>query len=231
MQIRKPRQQFVSPSDAEVAIRRVIHAHMENFPPRLFDTTTGLLHDRDAQINAFKTSTQYKEILSLTIKHADRRSERIEEVILVYFRYAMLSHRWEGKEPLLHDIQDKVVYELEPVDGVHKLQSFCKVARDAGYRWAWSDTCCIDKSNNVELQESVNTMFVWYRFVQSTIINAQIIRLPIGYDLHHTTWHHLLKMFKRSSSAFEFSLWESKCRQDHPSKRLQCHRKARHLRW
>jgi hypothetical protein len=41
----EPPQQFVSPSDAEVAIRRVIHAHMENFPPRLFDTTTGLLHD------------------------------------------------------------------------------------------------------------------------------------------------------------------------------------------
>jgi hypothetical protein len=166
----EPRQQFVSPSDAEVAIRRVIHAHMENFPPRLFDTTTGLLHDRDAQINVFKTSTQYKALLSLTIKRADRRSECIKEAILVYFRYAMLSHRWEGKEPLLHDIQDKVVYELEPVDGVHKLQSFCKVARDAGYRWAWSDTCCIDKSNNVELQESVNTMFVWYRHSALTII-------------------------------------------------------------
>ncbi|KAJ8596598.1 hypothetical protein M405DRAFT_135145 [Rhizopogon salebrosus TDB-379] len=170
MQIRRMRQQFASPSDAEVAIRRVIHAHMENLPPRLFDTTTGLLHDRDAQIDAFKTSTQYKELLSLTIKHADRRSERIKEAILTYFCYAMLSHRWEGREPLLHDIQDKVVYQLEPVGGVHKLQSFCKVARDGGYRWAWSDTCCIDKSNNVELQESVNTMFVWYRHSALTII-------------------------------------------------------------
>jgi hypothetical protein len=164
------RQQYVSPSDAEAAIRRVIHAHMENFPLRLFDTTTGLLHDRDAQINAFKMSTHYKELLSLTIKHADRRPERIEEAILTYFRYAMLSHRWEGKEPLLHDIQDKVVYQLKPVGGVHKLQSFCKVARDAGYRWAWSDTCCIDKSNSVELQRSVNTMFVWYRHSALTII-------------------------------------------------------------
>jgi hypothetical protein len=87
------RQQYISPSDAEVAIRRVIHTCIENFPPRLFDTTTGLLHDRDAQIDAFKMSTQYKELLSLTIKHADRRPERIEEAILTYFRYAMLSHR------------------------------------------------------------------------------------------------------------------------------------------
>ncbi|KAJ8582288.1 hypothetical protein M405DRAFT_800481 [Rhizopogon salebrosus TDB-379] len=144
---------------------------MENFPPRLFDTTTGLLHHRDAQINVFKASTQYKELLSLTMKHADRRSECIEEVVMTYFRYAMLSHRWEGQEPLLHDIQDKAVYELELVGGVHKLQSFCRVARDAGYRWAWSDTCCIDKTNNVELQESVITMFVWYRHSALTIIH------------------------------------------------------------
>ena len=64
----------------------------------------------------------------------------------------MLSHRWEGKEPLLHEIQDKKVHELNPVDGIVKLQSFCKVARDRGYRWAWSDTCCIDKNNNIEFQ-------------------------------------------------------------------------------
>jgi hypothetical protein len=31
------------------------------------------------------------------------------------------------------------------------LQKFCKVARDAGHHWAWSDTCCIDQKNNAEL--------------------------------------------------------------------------------
>ncbi|KAG1732344.1 heterokaryon incompatibility protein-domain-containing protein [Suillus lakei] len=89
---------------------------------------------------------------------------------MMYFRYAMLSHRWEGEEPLLQDIRDKVVYELDPVGGITKLQSFCKTARDAGYRWAWSDTCCIDKSNNVELQESVNSMFVWYHHSALTVV-------------------------------------------------------------
>ncbi|KAJ8591976.1 hypothetical protein M405DRAFT_931811 [Rhizopogon salebrosus TDB-379] len=176
MQMPKLRQQDVS--DAEVTIRTVIHTHTEDFPPRLFDTTTGLLHDRDAQIDVFKTSTQYKELLSLTIKHTDRQLERVGEAILTYFRYAMLSHRWEGKEPLLHDIQDKVVYELKPVAGMHKLQSFCRVARDAGYRWAWSDTCCIDKSNHVELQESVNAMFVWYHRSALTVIYLSDVSRP-----------------------------------------------------
>ena len=164
------RQRYLSLSDAEEAIRKVIQAQLENAPPRLLDTTTGLLHDRDAQIDAFTTSIQYKELLSLTMKHADLPLERINEVVLTYFRYAMLSHRWERKEPLLHDIEGMVVYNLEPVGGTPKLQSFCKVARDSGIRWAWSDSCCIDKSNNVELQESVNTMFVWYRHSALTII-------------------------------------------------------------
>ncbi|KAG2335464.1 hypothetical protein BDR05DRAFT_898465, partial [Suillus weaverae] len=96
--------------------------------------------------------------------------KRVEEVVKSYFQYVMLSHRWEGKEPLLQDIQGKVVYKLDPVGGIKKLQSFCRTARGAGYRWAWSDTCCIDKSNNVELQESVNSMFVWYHNSALTII-------------------------------------------------------------
>jgi len=62
------------------------------------------------------------------------------------------------------------VYDLNPVYGVPKLQSFCKVARDRGYRWAWSDTCCIDKNNNIDLQESVNSMFIWYRHSALTIV-------------------------------------------------------------
>ncbi|KAG1770599.1 hypothetical protein EV702DRAFT_977955, partial [Suillus placidus] len=34
----------------------------------------------------------------------------------------------------------------------------------------WSDTCCIDQNNHVELQRSVNSMFVWYHHSALTII-------------------------------------------------------------
>ncbi|KAG1723185.1 uncharacterized protein EDB91DRAFT_1087895 [Suillus paluster] len=47
---------------------------------------------------------------------------------------------------------------------------FCKTARDAGYRWAWSDTCCIDQNNNVEIQKSFNSMFIWYHHSALTIV-------------------------------------------------------------
>ncbi|KAJ8595032.1 hypothetical protein M405DRAFT_694108, partial [Rhizopogon salebrosus TDB-379] len=36
--------------------------------------------------------------------------------------------------------------------------------------WAWADTCCIDQTNNVEVQESVNSMFVWYRHAALTVV-------------------------------------------------------------
>ncbi|KAG1787136.1 uncharacterized protein HD556DRAFT_1247289 [Suillus plorans] len=96
--------------------------------------------------------------------------KRINETVATYFRYAMLSHRWEGKEPLLQDIQDKVLYELNPVGSMVKLQSFCKIACRAGYRWAWSNTCCINKSNSVEHQEAINSMFDLYQHSALTII-------------------------------------------------------------
>ncbi|KAG2337662.1 hypothetical protein BDR05DRAFT_1063130 [Suillus weaverae] len=167
---RKLRQQYLSPSEADQAIRKVIDAQLDNAPSRVLDTTTGLLCDREAQISTFKSSIEYRELVASTITHRDIQMKHVEEVVMSYFQYVMLSHRWEGKEPLLQDIQGKVVYDLDPVGGIKKLQSFCKTARDLGYRWAWSDTCCIDKSNNVELQESVNSMFIWYHHSALTVV-------------------------------------------------------------
>jgi len=60
--------------------------------------------------------------------------QRIQDLVVTFFSCAMLSHTWEGKEPLLHEIQDQDIYKLSPVDGIVKLQSFCKIARDAGFR-------------------------------------------------------------------------------------------------
>ncbi|KAG2125112.1 hypothetical protein DEU56DRAFT_916715 [Suillus clintonianus] len=99
-----------------------------------------------------------------------RPKQSIKEVVEMFFRCVMLSHRWGDKEPLLHDIRGKVVYELKADGGITKLQSFCKIARDSGYRWAWSDTSCINKNDNLELQPSLNSMFVWYRHLSLTII-------------------------------------------------------------
>ncbi|KAG2367929.1 hypothetical protein BDR07DRAFT_1372437 [Suillus spraguei] len=122
------------------------------------------------ELSTFKIEYGYSELVSSTITHRNIQIKCIKEVVTTYFQNVMLSHRWEGKEPLLQDIQGKIVDDLDPVGGITKLQSFCKTACDLGYCWAWSDTCCIDKSNNVELQESVNSMFVWYCYSALTIV-------------------------------------------------------------
>ncbi|KAH7906973.1 hypothetical protein BJ138DRAFT_1104700 [Hygrophoropsis aurantiaca] len=167
---RKLRQQYLSPVDVDRAVQRAINQSFQNFPLRLVDTTTGHLYDRDERINAFKATPDFKELISSMTTDTTFDHARISEVIKKYFRYAMLSHRWEGTEPLLCDVRGKSVYDLEAVYPATKLQRFCQTARDAGYNWAWSDTCCIDKTNSVELQESLTSMFVWYRCSSLTVI-------------------------------------------------------------
>ncbi|KAG1774403.1 heterokaryon incompatibility protein-domain-containing protein [Suillus placidus] len=172
IQTRKLRQQYRKPSEVERDIQQVIDAQLDNAPLRVLNTTTGLLYNREAQKRAFKMSIEYKELVSSTIMHPGLHMKRIEEVAMTYLRYAMLSHRWDEKEPELQDIQGKGVYdsELDMVSGMSKLRSFCKTARDAGCNWAWSDTCCIDKNASVEFQESVTSMFRWYHHSALTIV-------------------------------------------------------------
>ncbi|KAG2360724.1 hypothetical protein BDR07DRAFT_1411764 [Suillus spraguei] len=168
--IRKLREKYISPSKAESDIQKFIDSQLYSAPFRLLNTTTGCLCDRGSQISAFKTSSEYNDLLSSIMTHPDFPVGTIADTVATYFRYVMLSHRWGENEPLLHDIQDKVVYKLKEEGALMKLQSFCKVARDAGYHWAWVDTCCIDQNNHVELQKSLNSAFVWYHHSALTIV-------------------------------------------------------------
>ncbi|KAF2968608.1 hypothetical protein GQX73_g5009 [Xylaria multiplex] len=48
--------------------------------------------------------------------------------------------------------------------GSKKIQGYCNiVARGRNLKWAWIDTCCIDKRSSAELSEAINSMFKWYR--------------------------------------------------------------------
>ncbi|KAI5982341.1 hypothetical protein EDD15DRAFT_2180979, partial [Pisolithus albus] len=87
-----------------------------------------------------------------------------------HFEYVTLSHRWGAGEPSLRDIEGQKIYNMPPVGGLGKLQGFCTVACDWGYSWAWSDTCCIDKHSSAEVQETIGSMFAWYRQSELTIV-------------------------------------------------------------
>lgn len=76
--------------------------------------------------------------------------------------YAILSHTWKDDEELsFRDIEEGKINK--PGIGSVKLQRCCKQAERDGLGYTWIDTCCIDKTDSVELGEAINSMFRWYR--------------------------------------------------------------------
>ncbi|KAI6128088.1 hypothetical protein EDD16DRAFT_1892624 [Pisolithus croceorrhizus] len=155
----------------EQLIEKVVFETLENTPPRLLHTESGILCNRDAQLSKFKDSLQYKRLLSRRSSPNSRQLEvEIKDVVSEYFAFATLSHRWGSGEPLLRDVEGKNVYDLGGTDGLAKLQDFCILALQHSFQWAWSDTCCIDKDSSAELQEAIGSMFSWYHRSSLTIV-------------------------------------------------------------
>ena len=115
---------------------------------------------------------------------------RIEREVTQYYRYAMFSHKWEDNEPLFEKVIHVVVYDLEDSPTHDKLQTFCKIARDAGLHWAWSDTCCINKGDSAVLQEALVSMFKWYQGSAMTLVLLRDVCSPSRRgDLVRSIWN------------------------------------------
>ncbi|KAH9848552.1 heterokaryon incompatibility protein-domain-containing protein, partial [Lenzites betulinus] len=65
--------------------------------------------------------------------------------------YAILSHTWRSAGEGGEQTHDAVIKRA------------CEVARKAGYRLIWIDSCCIDKRSSAELSEAINSMYALYR--------------------------------------------------------------------
>ena len=80
--------------------------------------------------------------------------------------YAILSHTWGGQEVAYKDLQNyKDIQEVDAkLKGGYQKIFFCaEQAKRDGLDHFWVDTCCIDKANNTELAEAINSMFRWYQ--------------------------------------------------------------------
>ncbi|MCJ1438071.1 hypothetical protein MMC27_007458 [Xylographa pallens] len=78
--------------------------------------------------------------------------------------YAILSHTWarDDEEVTFKDIQDDPG-QAKSKAGYRKIEFCGKQAASDKLEYFWVDTCCINKSNNTELAEAINSMFRWYR--------------------------------------------------------------------
>ncbi|KUJ10917.1 HET-domain-containing protein [Mollisia scopiformis] len=115
------------------------------------------------------------------------------------FRYAILSHTWgaDTEEVTFRDLMDGTGKSKA---GYGKIRFCGEQARRDGLYYFWVDTCCIDKSNNTELAEAINSMFRWYR--ESTkcyvyLSDVSITKPNTSTPLSEFTWE----------SAFRASRW------------------------
>ncbi|ROW13049.1 hypothetical protein VPNG_05954 [Cytospora leucostoma] len=89
---------------------------------------------------------------------------RLEQVVdEQQCRFVILSHTWMPRgEVSFQDMGDiKHVASRKP--GFEKIRKTCEFARCHRFRYAWIDTCCIDKTSSAELSEAINSMFRWYQ--------------------------------------------------------------------
>ncbi|KAF8431059.1 WD40-repeat-containing domain protein [Boletus edulis BED1] len=172
----------------ETAIDDIIHGVFKISPLVLIDVKSGRLCSGAERAYMFKSEPHFKALVSSMTKERDDR--RIQQVVEDFFRYVMLSHVWRGKEPSFQDVEQAgSVWKLDSSTLNEKLHKFCRVVHSDGYRWAWSDTCCIDKTISTVLNQSLKMMYKWYEASTATFVHLEDVAsaLPVG-GLRGSKW-------------------------------------------
>ena len=104
--------------------------------------------------------------------------------------YAILSHTWGPEEVTLKDMQAEFGEDEDQCPsnassrtraskkkGFLKIRYTCQQAAKEGLKWAWVDTCCIDKTSSAELSEAINSMYRWYN--QAEICYAYLVDVTL----------------------------------------------------
>jgi len=113
--------------------------------------------------------------------------------------YAILSHTW-GPDPEEVTFQDLMKGTGEDKAGYEKIRFCADQAQRHGLLYFWIDTCCINKENNTELAEAINSMFRWYHDAARCYVFLTDISGPsckLSGPLPSQTWE----------SAFRASRW------------------------
>ncbi|KAI5996844.1 hypothetical protein F5J12DRAFT_346351 [Pisolithus orientalis] len=188
--IRELRKNYISPSEIIATIDLVVHGILRNCPLVVIDVNTGCLCDGPERMCLFKAHPLFKELVSSMTRGVE--NEPVLRVVSSFFEYVMLSHVWQGlNEPSFQDIkvEFKSVWDLPDTPLNEKLRNFCQETRRLGYRWAWSDTCCIDKSMDVILNHSLMSMYKWYADSAATLVFLADVAHPSKpRDLAHSVW-------------------------------------------
>ncbi|KAF8124539.1 heterokaryon incompatibility protein-domain-containing protein [Boletus edulis] len=140
-------------------------------PTRFIDTSTlqfisrkdlfPIFQDEIASVTEEQIQERIKSFRSDPFAtYEPRRATVLRQIIQEIVQYVILSHRWDDitGEPTSQDLSGGKRH----VARFKKLSQFCKTSNKLGYKLAWVDTCCIDKSNAAELSEAIHAMYKWY---------------------------------------------------------------------
>jgi hypothetical protein len=97
--------------------------------------------------------------------------------------YSILSHRWTwGDEEIMYVDILSMGSAVKAKAGYTKFTGACALAKKLGYDLIWIDTCCINKTDSVELGEAINSMYRWYALAKICIAYLQDVNSPIQFS-------------------------------------------------
>ena len=180
---------YTTPCKAIDAIDTATREVFNLCPLVVIDLDSGRLCDARERVRMFKSETPFKKLVfEVTTTKLDY--SRIRQAVAKYFTWIMFSHTWEGDEPRFQDVNKvESVWKLDDSPLNEKLRQFCRTARGDGHRWAWSDTCCIDKDASATLSQSLTSMYRWYEEAAETLVYlADVLSLSELGDLTKSKW-------------------------------------------
>ncbi|KAF8425043.1 hypothetical protein L210DRAFT_3653288 [Boletus edulis BED1] len=149
-----------------------INVVFDKSPFVLIDVKDGRLCNQERRRSIFEKDARYYTLVSESSMSTVPDADHIKEVVEGYFCYVMFSHTWEGEEPSFEVVSQTPVYRLGPSLLNQKLRNFCETVRDdyKPYRWSWSDTCCINKTDRDTSKKSIRFMYKWYHNSALTLV-------------------------------------------------------------
>jgi hypothetical protein len=140
----------------------------------------------------------------MRLLHHDQDGELVLTRFNDYERpaYTILSHTW-GEEEEEVSFKELVKGGGKTKPGYEKIRLCGEQTQRDGLQYFWVDTCCIDKSNKVELYSAIRSMFRWYQdavkcYVYLSDVSAK--KRKLDGMLTETSWEHWLtssQWFKR----------------------------------
>ncbi|KAG8797595.1 hypothetical protein FRC20_008793 [Serendipita sp. 405] len=175
-------------------LRRIGQEHIQNhLPIHLVESSEGKL----SLVNRAKIQREFEDWVDQHYHDCqlDMYSQADEEKCFrsqkEKMRYIILSHRWGKDELSFKDLSEAgSISEAEDTSnhkGKDKLIKLCQVANYLGCKYAWMDTVCIDKQSSAELEESIRSMFQWYRDSYACVVHLNETNRKVG-EMENDPW-------------------------------------------